>query len=255
MDTAETLSFRSFLDTTKIQKLIRIMESERKVSAGRIYILVITLQKSLNFIADFCFHTQFSISVADLPPWDLLKVAARTYKSSELQRNFSKKFIGPIASKTLTQVEMATLLKMCLHWLQEKGGNPTVPVTNRLRKSFLAHWITAFFVSVPPPRVQVLQKLIIDETFFYDDSVFYFKFDGHNPLLKARKPLFLIVPEHLTESLKIWIKFYRPPIKADCKKFVFPNNSGTTARRDWSALTKSITLAFIKKAIAPRNFR
>jgi hypothetical protein len=253
MDTTQTISFRSLLDTTKIQRLITIMEN-RKVSAGRIHILVLTLQKSLNFVADFCFHAQFNISVADLPPWNLLKVAARTYKISENQRNFSRKLIGPVANKTLTQIEMATLLKRCVHWLKEKG-TPTAPVNKRLRKMFLAHWITAFFVSVPPPRVQVLQKLVVNETFFYDDSVFFFKFNGLDPLLKSKKPLFMIVPEHLTESLTIWLQYYRPPIKTNCKDFVFPNNSGTAPRRDWSALTKAITLTFINKAIVPRNFR
>jgi hypothetical protein len=199
-----------------MQQLFTFLD-QRKISAGRIYSLALTLIKSLNFIADFCITNQLPVSATALPTWPLVTNACRGYKSNEKRHVIAKRVIGPPAAKTLTRADLTILLKECETYLKEQQ----IParITKKQRKQYLGHLITALFVSVPPPRVQVLQKLVINKTFFFDDSVYYFLFDGLDPPLKSKKPLVLIVPQHLTAAIRVWLERYHASLNVKALSF------------------------------------
>lgn len=253
VETNETVSFRGLLDPPKIQTLISVLE-KRQISPGRIYTLTLTLLKALNFVADFCMLNHFPLSVTHLKTWTLVRNVAQMSKMSEKQRVVSKKLSGSSPKQMLSKEEMTTLLKICQTWLEEKASPPP-KISGTLRRDYLAHFIVALFLSVPPPRVQVLRKLVFNQTFFFDGSLYYFRFDGLNPPLKSKKPLLLFIPEHLTKPLQIWLNCYRPPCESEAKDIIFPNPRGVGARRDWSTLTNAITKKYLKKSISPRVFR
>lgn len=255
IDSAESISFQSFLSLFKIQKLISVLEG-RQISPGRIYALVLTLIKVLNFIAFYCTKKQMPISATSFATWNLLLSASRMFKVSEKSRVFSRQVTGFASRKNLEKGEMIKLLPICLKWLQERIrsllSSQDQTITKKSRKEYLAHFITAFLISVPTPRVQILAKLEENKTFFFDGSVYYFLFDGLNPPLKSKKPLFLTVPDHLTEALKIWMSHFRPLCSPS---LIFPSASGKKPRRDWSSLTGSITLRYLNKRVPPGKFR
>lgn len=246
---ADTLSFQAFLDPSKVQSLFVILE-KRRITPGRIYILTLVIMKVLNFVADFAASQSFSVPVSKLSTWHLVRNASRMWKVSETQRVISNKLAGPIAGTMLTVAEMSVLLKCCQTWLQDHGHAPK-KVTSEVRKEYAGHLISALFVSVPPPRVQVLQKLKMDKTFFFDGSVYYFRFDGIDPPLKSRKPLVLVVPDHLTGPFQVWLEYYRP----QSSNLIFPSNSGKGPRRNWSSVIQMITQRYLKKSFTPRMFR
>lgn len=244
------VSFRTFLDQMKVQKLFTALEA-RKISAGRLYTLALTLMKSLNFLIDFCGLNKVQVSLTSFPSWNLVLNACKTYKISEKRRVFSRRAVGPAPTNTLSQSDLCLLFKHCSSFLEAHKEVPE-KISHKKRKEFVAHLVTALFVSVPPPRIQVLENLVVNSTFLFDESVYYFLFDGLNPPLKSRKPLLLVVPDHLTLYFKLWLERWRPSGES---QYVFPNKLGTGPRRDWRELTMMVTKKYVNKAISPGKFR
>jgi hypothetical protein len=246
------LSFRSLLDETTVQKFLVYLKT-RAISPGRIYQLILAMTKALNYIVSLSREQGIIIKGSSLPTWELLANAGKIKNCSERRRVRSRTIVGPTAAGRLTQKELALLYFRCQERLQELQKRS---MTKKLLQDYLAHFVVLLMVSIPTPRIQVLRNLDLGTTLLMEGENYLFSFDGENPPLKSKKPLVQVMPQHITKPLDFWITQCRPLLVGEAKhNIVFPNAAGTGRRRDWSPLTRTVTLRYLQKAISPGRFR
>ena len=243
----DNLCFRAILDLTLMQVFLEVLES-RGVSPGRIYQLILTLTKVLHFLAFFSVANSVPLQASSFSTWNFLTTAAKHKRCGERQRLRAEKIIGPAPHRVMTREELARLFNKCLTWIRQEPQS----VTKDFVKDYLAHLIVLILVSIPPPRTQVLSELRVNETLLYDGEHYMLSFYGE--ALKSRMPLVQVLPDHLTKPLRIWLEQYKPMLVKVESAIVFPAKSGGQ-RKDWSQLTKRITMQYLEKAIPASKFR
>jgi len=156
----------------------------------------------------------------------------------------------------LDRKDLSCLLYSCLNWFDDTKNER---ITRQYINNYLAHLVTAILLSIPTPRIQVLKNLELTRTMEWDEKLkcYSFIFDGIDPPLKSKKPLYLVLPKTLTNPMKKWIDILRPELIGKSRNFytVFPNSRGNGIRNEWSSLTKQITQKYLQKSIPPSKFR
>lgn len=258
IDTKLTLSL--FLDHNIVQKIQIVLEA-RDVTPGRRYQLFLLLTKVLLFHA-----AEFKVDLKELPTWTLLESLRKAAHSGEVKRKVAKS-IAPPGPKILTDLEIVHLRDETLAWL--KTSSEKTEGLGGLTRLFMAHLVVATLLLMPAPRSQILSRLELEKTFYWneDESTYFFSFDGLNPPLKNGKPLLLAVPGQLVAFFRVrcfpsfitgfivqvWIEKFRPLLQPR-GNILFPNTLGEPMKR-WGKLTSIVTQLYLKKEISCHPFR
>jgi hypothetical protein len=124
---------------------------------------------------------------------------------------------------------------------------------------FQQHLVTLLLITMPSPRCQVLRLLVIGKTLIYDSKADRYWIQIPAEQSKIRKPVLQAVNDKLTVFIKFYIHQLRKYLvhinqTSPDHGHLFVNNRGLPAN-DLTAWTKSITLAYIGRAITTHQFR
>jgi hypothetical protein len=210
------------------------------------------MKKTLHFLVWVCVGEGISVKASSFSSWPLLATAGKLKRSGERQRISSNKVLGVPTNQYLQRKELRMLYERCLGWFDSTPEKLTKPYL----QEYLGHLVVLLLISIPAPRVQVFQSLVLNQTLIWNGEQYTLRFDGENPPLKSKKPLLHVLPPHLTKPLNDWITHCRPLLVASSQnQIVFPNSKGAGKRYDWAKLTSQITLRYVEKSVPPSRFR
>ena len=252
---------------------IHTMLDQRKSSSCRKHCIFLLVKKILVFLASKeTMNTNTLITPMKFASFEFVnstchQESIKRQRDSD-NRNLLQGFNASVANNTptvkrmLSADELKTISHQCLLYLNtfiNQHSEAKATISTKLSWKFTKYLVTATF-SVMAPRKQILEQLILNQTFIQQNNHFFIKLTADN--VKNRKPVLLQIPIQLEIAYKYYLTNIRPLLlkkgatdnNSGCQA-VFLNYAGTQARTAFSSDTREISEEIVNFPFSSHSFR